>query len=331
MKHNLFLTILLFFFAVWNISAQYPVKIIFDTDMGPDFDDVGAITVLHALADNGECEILACLASDRYPTVAPTIEIFNRYFGKPGIPIGVAAIGAPDFSCPNHWNDSIVSKFLRESKSNSDYPAAVNVYRKVLASQLDKSVTIVTVGFPSNLADLLKSDADKFSPLSGKELVQKKVKKWVAMAGTFPQGKEFNVVIDAKASVHAFHNWPTPILFSGLEIGEKIFTGRKVADSSDENNPVAWAYKYNLATFEGKVSDKRQSWDQTTVLSAVRDPEKYFYVNGPGKFEVAEDGSNTWKPDIDQQHFFLSHKYPYQYIADVIDDLMLHKPIKNKQ
>ena len=33
-------------------------KIIFETDMCTDVDDVGALAVLHALADNGEAEIL---------------------------------------------------------------------------------------------------------------------------------------------------------------------------------------------------------------------------------------------------------------------------------
>src|SRR5690625_7325019 len=57
----------------------------------------------------------------------------------------------------------------------------------------DSSVTIVTVGFMSNLAELLKSRPDRYSPLSGRELVGKKVKQYVAMAGMFPQGREFNV------------------------------------------------------------------------------------------------------------------------------------------
>lgn len=39
-------------------TPEKPVKIIFDTNMGSDFDDVGAITILHALAAKGECEIL---------------------------------------------------------------------------------------------------------------------------------------------------------------------------------------------------------------------------------------------------------------------------------
>ena len=69
-------------------NSSEPVKIIFDTDMGPDFDDVGAITILHNLAAKGDCEILATMASDGYPYIAPTLEVFNRYFGKPDIPIG---------------------------------------------------------------------------------------------------------------------------------------------------------------------------------------------------------------------------------------------------
>ncbi len=331
MKQNIFIITLMIVSSAFFVVAQEPVKIIFDTDMGPDFDDVGAITMLHALADKGECEILACLASDRYPTVAPTIEVFNRYFGKPDIPIGVAAVGAPDFSCPNHWNDSIVSKFLPIPKDNNDYSPAVDVYRKALASQLDKSVTVITVGFMSNLSDLLKSGPDKFSPLSGKELVQRKVKQWVAMAGIFPEGKEFNMIKDAEASVYAFQNWPTPILLSGFEIGTDIYTGKKAAESGDLNNPVTWAYDYNFNTYSDKKLDKRNSWDQTAVLCAVRNPENYFYVNGPGRIEVNEDGSNVWNADVDQQHFFLVHKYPYQYIADILDELMLHKPIKNNQ
>ena len=47
-----------------SLFAATP-KIIFDTDMVEDYDDVGAMAVLHAMADAGKCEILA-MAS--YPT-----------------------------------------------------------------------------------------------------------------------------------------------------------------------------------------------------------------------------------------------------------------------
>jgi len=306
-------------------SAQ-PVKIIFDTDMGPDFDDIGAITVLHALAAKGECEILATLASDGYPYIAPTLEVFNRYFQKPTIPIGVPGSDAPNFSCPNHWNDSLVVKYLPKVKTNKDYPSATEVYRKVLAAQPDGSVVIVTVGFLSNLEALLKSAPDQSSSLSGKELVAKKVKKWVAMAGAFPEGGEFNVNRHATASEYVIRNWPTPILFSGFEIGVKIMTGGKVATHGTKGSPVQWAYKYCLSNYENKKSENRNSWDHTAVLCAVRNPESYFYVVGNGTFVCNPDGSNSWNADKNSNHSFLVHKYPYQKIADILDDLMLYEP-----
>lgn len=326
MKTSSFVLLFSLCLFVLHSQGKQPVKIIFDTDMGPDYDDVGAIAVLHALAAQGECEILACCASDGYATIAPTIDAFNHYFNRPDLPVGAAGNNAPDFSAGNHWNDSIVNRSFKEKKTNADYPSAVAVYRKTLASQKNNSVTIITVGFVSNLADLLQSGPDEFSPLSGMELVKKKVKRWVAMAGRFPEGGEFNVNRHPEASYYVFQHWPTPILFSGFEIGASVFTGRRLADEGSDNNPLAWAYRYNLDTYEGKKAAKRQSWDQTAVLCAVRNPEKYFYVVGPGKFVIFENGQNAWDPDTNASHYFLVHKYPYQKIADVIDELMLYEP-----
>ena len=99
-----------------------------------------------------------------------------------------------------------------------------------------------------------------------------------------------------------------------------------MANSGDKTNPVVWAYNYNLNTYEGKVSEKRQSWDQTAVLCAIRNPEDYFYVHGPGEFVIFENGRNEWNPDGNKEHYFLSHKYPYQRIADILDELMMHNP-----
>ena len=62
------------------------VHIIFDTDMAPDYDDVGALALLHSYADEGTVEILGTIASNQWPTAAPTIEVINTYFGRPDIP-----------------------------------------------------------------------------------------------------------------------------------------------------------------------------------------------------------------------------------------------------
>ena len=146
------------------------------------------------------------------------------------------------------------------------------------------------------------------------------------MAGRFPEGREFNVFIDSVSSSYVLERWQTPILFSGFEIGERIFTGSKVAEKNDQNNPVSWAYKYNLATYENKPVKNRMSWDQTAVLCAIRDPERYFYVCGPGKIIVNPSGYNNWDPDSTKDHYFLVHKYPYQDISDTLEGLMMYQP-----
>lgn len=146
------------------------------------------------------------------------------------------------------------------------------------------------------------------------------------MAGGFPQGKEFNVAKDTAASYEVFRKWPTPILFSGFEIGSNILTGSRLAEEGLPDSPVVWGYRYNLRTYTEKGEANRPSWDHTAVLCAIRDPEKYFYVNGPGQFMVNEDGSNSWDPDVDARQYFLTHKYPYVKIAAEIEELMLFDP-----
>src|SRR5699024_9393552 len=117
---NLFLIIIFCACCAQGISQPVP-QIIFDTDMGPDYDDVGALAVLHALAAAEECEILATVSSNGHPTAAPTIEVINRYFGKPDMPIGVPGAHAPDFTADNGWNDSLITRFLPAPKTNEDY------------------------------------------------------------------------------------------------------------------------------------------------------------------------------------------------------------------
>lgn len=306
-------------------KKNQPKRIIFDTDMGPDYDDIGAIAVLHALFATGECEVLATISSTDHSMIAPTIEAYNLYYGHNELPIGVPAKGAPNFTSPNNWNDTIVNGFAPQL-IGKQYPQAVSVYRKVLAEQPDNSVTIVTVGFVSNVSDLLNSQADEYSDLNGVDLVRLKVKEWVAMAGGMPEGREFNVFQDSVASVNAFSKWPKPILFSGFEIGAKIFTGSKVAQKDAKTNPVARGYAYNLKNYTKEGEIHRPSWDQTTVLVAIRKPEDYFYVNGPGKFIINKDGSNTWDANTNAEHYFLTHKFPYQYVADVLEELMSYEP-----
>jgi len=325
--------LLLWFCLLIAVSSQAqktkPFPVIFDSDMGPDYDDVGAIALLHAFADSGYIKILATVASTKYEGVAAVFNVLNTYFKRPGLLIGVPGSKALELKDSQHWTDTLLLNYPHKIKKNNEVLSAIEVYRKSLASQPDGSVTIITVGFLTNLADLLQSAPDKYSKLTGKELVRKKVKRLVCMAGSFPAGNEFNVRMDAAASKIVFENWETPILFSGVEIGMKIKTGLPlVNDRSIKNSPVKDVFRISIP-MSPQDSAGRMSWDETAVLIAVKGYKQWWNIQ-TGKIKVAQDGSNTWENGSSPHSYLVESQSPI-LISDRINKLIMHQPGKAKK
>jgi pyrimidine-specific ribonucleoside hydrolase len=317
--------LLLAFLPVTNAQNTKPVPIIFDSDMGPDYDDVGAIALLHAFADSGQANILATVASTKYEGVAAVLNVFNTYFNRPDIIIGVPKGKALELKDKQHWTDSVLRNFPHKIKTNNEVPDAVAVYRKVLATQPDKSVTIVTVGFLTNLSNLLKSLPDNYSTLNGLELVRQKVKQLVCMAGKFPSGSEFNVNQDAGASQYAFNHWPTPVLFSGFEIGWRIHTGLPLTQNEAiKKSPVKDVFRISIP-LDRQDSAGRMSWDETAVLVAIKGHEPW-YVLKRGKITVEDNGNNGWTEG--SFHYHLVEAQPPAIVEELINKLIMHQPKK---
>lgn len=329
MLYKLLFTACLCFIFTGNGFAQSNHKtqaVIFDTDMGPDYDDVGAIALLHALADRGEAHILATIASNKYEGIAAVLNVFNTYFGRPAIPIGVPKGKAVDMRDNQHWTDTILKKYPHEVKANADAPDAIDLYRKILAAQPDTSVTLITVGFLTNLANLLTSGPDQYSSMNGRELIRKKVKQLITMGGAFPSGKEFNLYNDAKASAIALPNWPTRVIFSGFEIGKEIKTGLPlIHNNTIQNDPVKDVFALCIP-MSPQDAEGRMSWDETAVLTAIRGYNQYFTLK-EGRIIMNGDGSNRWDNNGKGQ-FYLVQKESSSVVADVINQLMMHVPEK---
>jgi len=327
MRYRLLLILILMATVSYGqTKSAKPVSIIFDSDMGPDYDDVGAIAILHALADKGEANILATVASTRYEGVAGVLNAFNTYFNRPDIPIGVPKGKALELRDWQHWTDTVLAKYPHQIKNNDDVPDAVQLYRKMLASQPDHSVTIVTIGFLTNLSNLLNTGADEYSRLNGIALVAKKVKLLVCMAGRFPSGYEFNVMKDAKASQNVFSTWPTQIIFSGFEIGAKILAGLPlIHNPSIKNDPVKEVFRISIPLAK-EDSLGRKSWDETAVLVAIRGYSA-FYTLHPGRIKVADDGKNDWDDNGNGQSY-LVEKVDYKEVEGLINELIMHQPVK---
>jgi inosine-uridine nucleoside N-ribohydrolase len=310
-------------------KTEGPVKIILDTDLGPDYDDVGALAFLHAMADSGRAEILATVSCNKHELVAPSINVINTYFGRAELPVGAPKTDGVNLGSSQHWADSIVSKYPHTIKSTSEVDDAVNIYRKMLNSQPDKSVTIVTIGFLTNLNNLLKSKPDDLSPLNGYDLVSKKVKILVSMAGRFPTGREFNIYMDPAASKYVYENWPGEIIFTGFEIGWEIRTGLRLMNSGIKNSPVKDVYSISIP-LSAEDKDGRMSWDLTAILIAVYGTEGFFDTVR-GMIIVNPDGTNSWTNDPAGKHYYVKQKMPVGIIAAFIEKRMMHIPISVKK
>ena len=336
------------------ISAQAePVKVIFDTDMLGDFDDVGALACLHALADAGECEILATVSCTRDNYSVAAVEIINAYYARPEIPVGCAKeIGVTGWGPgydpkkpkerQSHWKYAKLAQdypqWVKHLNSN-DAPDANRVYRKALADSPDNSVVICSVGFITNLRRLLETKGDDISPLDGKALVAKKVKKWVVMACNYPVGEECNSRYDAESSRIAFSEWPTPIVFSDFQYGMDVFAGRAVAEKEGPRNPVKDVFKDNIPSREQIAKEPgkylqwcfgmpgRSAWDETAVLIAVRGEKEYCNVHRGRYVMIGEDGTNRWEPDEENgPHVRITEKLDKAVVGRIIDELICRPP-----
>lgn len=275
--------------------AADPVRLIFDTDMGNDVDDALALAMIHAFQSRGEAQLLAVTVTKDSRSAAPFVDLVNTFYGRPGIPVGAVKNGktpndTPMIRIPSERRTaSGAYVYPHELTAGSQAPDAVAVLRRALAAQPDGSVTMVQVGFSTNLARLLDSAPDAASPLPGAQLVARKVRLLSAMAGHFPIGKpEFNVDTDISSARKVFAEWPSPIVFSGFEVGEALlFPAASIEHDFSwvPDHPVAEAYRTYM-----HMPYNRPTWDLTAVLYAVRPDRGYFALSPEGRVAVDENG-----------------------------------------
>ncbi len=275
--------------------------------------------MLHALADRGEARLLAVMMSDANGESPRCTDAINTWYGRGNVPIGVRRPGGGKAN--SRYARQIAGEFPNDFSFDKS-PDAVLLYRRILAAEADHSVVIVSIGTLENLADLLQSQPDDHSPLAGADLVRRKVRLWSCMGGNYPAGKdaEHNFKFGGQKTAQAINNWPTPILFSGWEVGIRIITGANLAQLPSPN-PVRRAYElYN------KPGAGRYSWDQTSVLVAVRGHDDWWRVHRGGYNHIHEDGRNEWRAAPDKAHAYLVERADPAEVGRAIESLMMQPP-----
>jgi inosine-uridine nucleoside N-ribohydrolase len=229
--------------------------------------------------------------------------LINSFYGRPSIPVGSALKSIKGGAEDHYLNATLQSAPapLRNTIGQTKSEGAVPLLRRLLQASSEK-VTIVQVGFSTNLAALLDSKPDSISALSGPDLVRQKVALLCAMAGNFSDGKpEYNVKLDVPAAKAVFERWPSPIILSGYEIGRDLLYPAASIErdfSYAKWHPVATSYRAY-----GKMPYNRPTWDLTAALQAVRGDHGYFNLSEKGKVEVANDGTTRFEPGAGDRQF----------------------------
>ena len=277
--------------------------IILDTDIGSSTDDLFALEMLYRYEQEGRCEMLGVVVDREGVDCAAVADVMNTYFGRPTLPIGLVREGIAN---PTVWIDyKALPTYTNEDGSPmfqhtvSDYtalPDGWQLYRRLLASQPDHSVSICSVGFVTSLSQLLLSEADDVSPLSGVELVRSKVKCLYIMGGVFGDSEEpdFNFAQGNSFAQDFFRLWPQEVdmVFSPMEVGQGIeYTPEQVVSdiSWTDAHPIKQVYlKCNCNTGQ-------KMWDPMAVINAV-EGDALFALSGRGTVSLTPQAETIFTP-----------------------------------
>lgn len=303
----------------WNTPAAVSVThrpvIIFDTDMGSDVDDAGALAVLHRLADLGEIELVGVIfSSGKNRFGVGVCDAINTWYGRGDLPLGQYQrddVGDPQ----NSYSRQIATATnLYHHDVIDRAPDLVAVYKDLLRTARERSVTILTVGHPHGLVWLMRDR-------EGSGLVQQKVARWVAMGGTPEQpGRDWNLGENGTGAYmdELLSTWPTEAYFSPF--GETVITGNQKLPTTPAENPVREAYRlWNNALEKG-----RSSWDQVAVLYTAR-PQLFEVQRGTLRHT---SGPNVvWdRRAVDSKHHRVLPRISQTALAELIEDFMAQPP-----
>ncbi len=304
-------------------------KIIFDTDFGGDADDLGALAMIHNLQSQGEVELLAVMCWSTEEFAVSGIDAVNTFYGSPDIPIGVRKDGK--FHEP--WNHSKpITESLRFNETYDSATEAVALYRKLLSEAYENSITIITVGPLANIKNLIESEPDSNSPLTGKELISQKVAEFVIMGGQYPEGEwewNFNGNMEGVTKYVIENLQDVLVTFLGYEVGLVIKTG-EVFNELETSHPLYIGYKHFSEfapwikeNYQGRILDN-SSYDQTAVLYAVRGGLGDYWNRIEGGYNKPdEQGGNVWVEGEKTNHSYLTLLKNPEEIAIIIEGLML--------
>lgn len=260
--------------------AAPPRNVILDFDINTDCDDFGDLHQMLALKSRGDVNLLGLIVSTKSNTSAPAASAVLEYWDEAStVPVG-AYQGSLGVGTDAGVSGPVRDQF-KPGVTRSGYTDDLVQYRTLLQSAADSSVTIVATGFAISLKRLQDSPADGISPLTGAQLIARKVGLLILIGNVYPYNAtadvEYNAASDPASWKQVIETWPTPLVLSGGELGEFIRTAPPTNRGDLLTNPTRFAYN----NFAG--TGTRQSWGQLGTA----------FIVSPGLFALSEPFTQT--------------------------------------
>lgn len=300
-------------------DAEDIVHVIFDTDIGNCDDDLLAMQILFALQARGECQVNAVVSSARHNGSRIFLDRAMHYYKADDIPFGFVEGEkdlyelTPYYKLADEINEDGTPLLEGTGVDISSRPTGWQVYRETLAKLPDNSAVIICVGMASNIGELLDSEPDDISPLSGRELIEQKVKALYLMAGCFEKVErldkpgeyleaEYNVLGDIPLAKEVLETWPEDLVLVPLEAGMDFPCIRDDVLNDYADQPDSLLYlAYSQWNTEEESGDVGAHWWDPLVVEYALDPSADPYFEEPvrGRVTVAEDGKTTFEQKED--------------------------------
>lgn len=304
-------------------------KIWIDTDIGSDCDDAGALAIANLAFTHHRCQILGVTHTTTCPDGPALVDIINRFYRHPEIPLGSNQTGHfLDDHCYRSFAEEVFKSYSSPYLAEAHPEVAVSLMRRVLSKNND--VTLICIGQLVNLARLLSSSGDAFSPLSGQELVKRSCSEIVIMGGSFlsegehvdyhgqPYRQEYNIVCDIPSAQTAISLLPVPTVFVAYEIGYHVFSGGQLVKEHTQDNPVALAY----ATY---AKGPRESWDLIATDYGIYGVQDLYFLSKWGSIAVTAQGDTLFKENEEGKCRLLKLKASEAAVGMHLDYLLENK------
>ena len=313
------LSILLLAFSLIPVvisCSEAPRPVIFDTDWWTDVDDACALRLLLHEEQEGIIDLLGVCLSAVCESSVPSMTSFLEYDGAGSMLIG-ADKEATDYPGKSSWHKVITDGRQKiAAPSIDDVQDCVDFYRELL-SKSRKKVDIIAVGFPNAISRLLDSGPDKYSHLSARELVSKKVGQLWLMAGKYPEGEEHNFNLTTRSRLAGENiclHWPTPVTFLGWEVGINVMAGGSLAEDD---------LLHKVLAAHGSAGGRYACDPLTAWMACLGSPERAGFETVSGIVSLdAATGKNTFKADAEGPHRYVVMSHDAAWYAAAIEPLL---------